>query len=99
MADPDVGGGGGGCHSDPEIGEGVVSKKIFFLFDVKIRGGGQGPSPGSVSASISSFTYWQLPLGEHTLFSVIFEKRLYSELTPILLFLQFVCFTMTILLP
>ena len=46
-------------------------------FGLKIRvggGGGQGPSLGSVSAGNSSFMFWQLPLGEHTLFSVIFKK-------------------------
>ena len=39
--------------------------------------GGAGPSPGFATASISSFMYWQLPLGKHILFSVILKKAMF----------------------
>ena len=70
MVDPDVHVRGVGVI--PTLGQGrVVVSNFFFLFGLKIgRGGGAGPSPGSVSSSISSFMYWQLRLGEHTSFSV-----------------------------
>ena len=64
----------------------------------KNKGGGAGPSPGFATASISSFMYWQLPLGKHILFSVILKKAMF-RINSYLAFFHFFCFTMTMLLP
>ena len=57
-ADPDLQTGRGGCHPDPEITGGPVSKNFFRPFGPPfgVKKGGAGPSPGSATDLYLSYS-------------------------------------------
>ena len=58
-ADPDLQTRRGGCHPDPEITGGPVSKKFFSALWASVwskKKGGAGPSPGSATDLYLSYS-------------------------------------------